>query len=94
MPEDSDGPIGALIEGIMESIADWYSRNLSSETSKGKLERAMQGYHNNQPPFGMDKTKQGVLYPNVHELKGLLEAYKTYATGKTATPTSPTCSPS
>jgi DNA invertase Pin-like site-specific DNA recombinase len=45
--EDSDGAIGALIEGIMESVADWYSRNLSNETTKGKRERALQGYHNN-----------------------------------------------
>ncbi len=34
--EDSDGPMGALIEGIMESVADWYSQNLSAETAKGK----------------------------------------------------------
>lgn len=34
--EDSDGAIGALIEGVMESVADWYSRNLSAETVKDK----------------------------------------------------------
>jgi hypothetical protein len=28
--EDSDGPMGALIEGIMESVADWYSQNLAT----------------------------------------------------------------
>ncbi len=32
--EDSDGPMGALIEGIMESVADWYSQNLSAETAR------------------------------------------------------------
>lgn len=79
--EDSDGAIGALIEGIMESVADWYSRNLAQETVKGKRERARQGYHNNLPPFGTDKTKKGVLYPNEHELKGLLLAFEFYATG-------------
>ncbi|MCI0712862.1 MAG: recombinase family protein [Chloroflexi bacterium] len=40
--EDSDGAIGALIEGIMESAADWYSHNVSNETTKGKRERARQ----------------------------------------------------
>ena len=56
--EDSDGAIGALIEGIMECVAEWYSRNLAEETTKGKHERAMQGYHNNQPPYGMDKNEE------------------------------------
>jgi hypothetical protein len=29
--EDSDGPMVALIEGIMESVADWYSQNLAAD---------------------------------------------------------------
>ena len=62
--EDSDGPIGALIEGIMECVADWYSRNLATETAKGKRERARQGHHNNRPPFGYDKTKEGPTRTN------------------------------
>ena len=80
--EDSDGALGALIEGIMESVADWYSRNLAQETAKGKRERAAQGYHNNIPPFGSDKTEEGVLIPNDHELTGLMLAYRLYSTGK------------
>lgn len=80
--EDSDGPIGALIEGIMECVADWYSRNLASETQKGKLERARQGYHNNRPPFGMDKTDKGVLHPNESEMEGLRLAFDLYSTGE------------
>ncbi|GIL14735.1 MAG: recombinase RecD [Chloroflexota bacterium] len=79
--EDSDGALGALIEGIMESVADWYSRNLAQETVKGKRERAAQGYHNNLPPFGTDKSKDGVLLPNDHELKGLTLAFELYSTG-------------
>jgi site-specific DNA recombinase len=79
--EDSDGPIGALIEGIMESVADWYSRNLAQETAKGKRERALQGLHNNRPPFGLDKDKDGVLIPNEHELPGVLLAFELYSTG-------------
>ena len=58
--EDSDGPMGALIEGIMESVADWYSQNLSAETAKGKKERSHQGKHNNRAPFGMKKNKDKI----------------------------------
>ena len=79
--EDSDGPMGALIEGIMESVADWYSRNLASETKKGKRERAMQGFHNNQAPFGYDKDENGVLVPNEKEAEILREIYRKYVTG-------------
>ncbi len=80
--EDSDGAIGALIEGIMESVADWYSRNLSNETTKGKHERALQGYHNNRPPFGYDKSSEGILIPNPQERIGLRLAFERYATGE------------
>lgn len=80
--EDSDGPMGALIEGIMESVADWYSQNLSAETSKGKKERALQGLHNSGAPFGMKKNKDKVLIPDEDELPGLQLAFALYATGK------------
>ena len=80
--EDSDGPMGALIEGIMESVADWYSQNLSAETAKGKKERSHQGKHNNRAPFGMKKNDAKILVPDEDELPGLLMAYEEYATGK------------
>lgn len=79
--EDSDGSMGLIIEGIMESVADWYSQNLAAETVKGKREKARQGYHNNLAPFGMDKTKDGILIPNEEELKGLRLAFDLYSTG-------------
>ena len=82
--EDSDGPMGALIEGIMESVADWYSQNLSAETAKGKKERSHQGKHNNRAPFGMKKDKNGILIPHEDELPGLQMAYKLYAEGKSS----------
>ena len=78
--EDSDGPMGALIEGIMESVADWYSRNLGTETAKGKKERGLQGYHNNRPPFGTEKNKQKILVRDKDEFPGLLMAFEAYAT--------------
>lgn len=78
--EDSDGPIGMLVEGIMECVADWYSRNLAAETTKGKPERALQGYHNNRAPFGFDKDDDGVLINNDYELKGLCMAFDLYNT--------------
>jgi site-specific DNA recombinase len=80
--EDSDGPMGALIEGIMESVAGWYSQNLATETAKGKKERTAQGLHNNQAPFGMSLNEQRELVPDKTELPGLRPAFEKYATGE------------
>ncbi len=80
--EDSDGPMGALIEGIMESVADWYSQNLAAETAKGKKERSHQGKHNNRAPFGLKKNKDMVLISDENELPGLILAFESYATNK------------
>ncbi len=78
--EDSDGPMGALIEGIMESVADWYSKNLASEVAKGKKERTQQGFHNNIAPFGYRKDEDKVLVPDEVEAEGLRLAFEMYAT--------------
>jgi DNA invertase Pin-like site-specific DNA recombinase len=78
--EDSDGPTGALVEGMMESMADWYSKNLADEVAKGKKERSRQGYHNNGAPFGMKKNKDKILIPDEAEIIGLRLAFTLYAT--------------
>ena len=80
--EDSDGPIGALIEGIMESVAEWYSRNLGAEVRKGVKERHNQGIHNRKPPFGYKRGKDKVLVVDQHEAEGVRMAFEAYATGK------------
>ena len=80
--EDSDGPIGALIEGIMESVAEWYSRNLATEISKGIKERNRQGKHTNNAPFGYRKNDESVLVHEETEVPGVILAFEAYATGK------------
>jgi site-specific DNA recombinase len=79
--EDSDGDDGAFVEGMMECVAEWYLVNLSGEASKAKRERAMQGLHNNQAPFGMTKDQNKVLIPDENELPGLIMIFETYASG-------------
>ncbi len=82
LSEDEDSLAGMLTEGVLELVAEWYSRNLSTETKKGKREKAFQGRHNNLPPFGYDKTPDGILIPNAHEREGVELAFREYATGK------------
>ncbi|MCB0083473.1 MAG: recombinase family protein, partial [Caldilineaceae bacterium] len=80
--EHSEGAMGALMEGVMESVADWYSRNLATETAKGKKERATQGIHNNAAPFGYTKNENKILIPDPHEAEGLRMVFELYATDK------------
>lgn len=47
-----DDPVGRLMEGIMESIAEFYSANLALEVRKGKREGALKTLVLGEPPFG------------------------------------------
>lgn len=82
LSEDEDGLAGMLIEGVMELVSEWYSRNLSQETRKGKHERALQGRQNNPAPFGYDSTEKGVLTPNPKDGPAVRLAFELFATGK------------
>lgn len=48
-----EGPTGKLLEGIIESIDEFYSANLSQDTVRGLKENTMRGFWNGGvPPFG------------------------------------------
>lgn len=50
-----EGPTGKLLEGIIESIDEFYSANLSQDTIRGLKENTMRGFWNGGvPPFGYD----------------------------------------
>lgn len=80
--EDTHGEEGMYIEGLLESVAEWYLENLGEEMAKGKHERARQGLHNNQAPFGMRKDERKVLVKDENEYLGLLLAFESYSSGR------------
>lgn len=48
-----EGPTGKLLEGIIESIDEFYSANLSQDTIRGLKENTMRGFWNGGvPPYG------------------------------------------
>ena len=72
---------GRLQFHILAVFADWYLRNLSRETRKGKYARVLKGKHNNQPPIGYQVDEEGVATA-VPEIAELIEAsYELYASG-------------
>ena len=47
-----EGPFGSLIERIIEWMDEYYSINLSGETSRGMTEKALRGGYQCTPPLG------------------------------------------
>ncbi len=47
-----DGPFGSLIERIIEWMDEYYSINLSGETTRGMTEKALRGGYQSTPPLG------------------------------------------
>jgi site-specific DNA recombinase len=83
-------PSGMLMHGIMSSIAEFYSRNLATETHKGMLQKAKNGGTPGMVPFGYlnvrRRTEDGremrtvVLDPERAEHARWI--FETYATGE------------
>ena len=46
-----EGPTGKLLEGIIESIDEFYSANLSQDTIRGLKENTMRGFWNGGVPY-------------------------------------------
>ncbi len=48
-----DSPVGRLLEGVIESIDEFYSANLGQDVLRGMRENAAQGFFNgSRPPYG------------------------------------------
>jgi DNA invertase Pin-like site-specific DNA recombinase len=49
-----NSPMGTFMEGIVELVDEWYSKNLAIETRRGLIENARQGYSGGgTPPYGL-----------------------------------------
>jgi hypothetical protein len=46
-------PEGELLFHMISLLGRFYCDSLSKETNKGKLERSLQGYHNDAVPWGI-----------------------------------------
>ena len=81
-----DTASGKLVEGILASLAEFYSANLSTEVKKGMLQKAKQGGLPGHAPVGYENVRDEkgvakiVVVPEQSEL--VKEAFKLYATGE------------
>ncbi len=80
-----DTASGKLVEGILASIAEFYSANLSAEVKKGMRQKVKQGGWPHQAPIGYInlRDENGIAQIVVEEDQAMLvkEAFTLYATG-------------
>ena len=85
-----ESPSGRLVHGIMASIAEFYSRNLATEVSKGLRQKAMNGGTPNKAPAGYRNVRtfdaQGrearIVEVDEERAQIIRWAFTTYATGE------------
>lgn len=86
-------PSGLLVHGIMSSIAEFYSRNLATEVSKGMTQKAVTGGTSGKAPVGyLNVRKRDELGREIRgveldpERAPLIKwAFEAYATGRYST---------
>lgn len=78
-----DSPESCILESVIESMAEYYSKNLARETMKGMKENAYKAMHTGgKPPLGYDvdpNTRKYIL--NVDESKSVSLIFEMYANG-------------
>ncbi len=83
-----DSASGKLVEGILASIAEFYSANLSQEIRKGLDQKAAEGGWPGRAPFGYRNVRregggrrgEAILEPD-HQAPLVVWAFERYATG-------------
>ncbi|MDD4680446.1 MAG: recombinase family protein, partial [Clostridia bacterium] len=76
-----DSNISQLVEGIMETMAEFYSKNLSGEVIKGMSEKARRGEMHVTPPYGYDKEPGKPYTINEQETKYVQLIYEWFLNG-------------
>ena len=88
MENIDETPSGILLHGIMSSVAEFYSRNLSTEVVKGSKKKAQAGGTNNRAPIGYlnvqtPSARKPIRTVEVDPVRGpiMAWAFEAYATG-------------
>ncbi len=88
--DDDNSAYGAMMEQMLAVFSAFYSKNLSTETKRGKHQRAVRGEYNGSiPPLGYDlvtareatEARPYGLYVNLRQAALVRRAFKLYASG-------------
>lgn len=79
----TEGPEGVLIEGLMEAMAEYYSRQLSQNIQRGMDYNAQHALYNGHKLFGYDVDRSTKKYiPDPNTAPFVQWAFKEYASGR------------
>lgn len=77
-----DSPESIILESVLEGMSEYYSRNLSREVIKGKMETAYQCKHNGGiPPLGYDVAADKTYTINKYEAEAVKTIFKMFVQG-------------
>lgn len=88
--DDDDSEYAAIMEHALAVFSAFYSRNLVTETKRGKKQRAMNGeFNGSQAPIGYDlmtskeatERRPAGLYINREQAEAVYNAFQRYSTG-------------
>ena len=79
----TEGPEGVLIEGLMEAMAEYYSRQLSQNIQRGMDYNAQHALYNGHKLFGYDVDRSTKKYiPDPNTAPFVQWAFREYASGR------------
>ena len=85
MENIADSPEGIILEGLLESMAEYYSANLSENVKRGQKESISKGWYlGGHPPYGY-RVQDHKLVPNDKEAPVAREIFRRYASGESLT---------
>lgn len=78
-----DSPESAMMEAMIESMAEYYSKNLARETMKGLTENALKGKHcGGIPPLGFKLNSSNFYEIDDYEAQGVRYIFRLFLEGK------------
>ena len=79
-----EGAAGVLTEGMLESIAEWYSRNLSENVQRGMRDNAMKGLSNGVEILGYCRGPDGRYAIDADRAPLVRQIFEQYISGYSA----------
>jgi len=76
-----DGAAGVLTEGMLEALAEWYSRTISENTKRGQHDNAIKGLYNGHLAYGYDRSPDNRFSINEAEAAIVRRIFDMYSQG-------------
>lgn len=82
MENISDSPEGIILEGLMESLAEYYSANLAENVKRGLYDSALEFKVLSQPTYGYKRGENGRYEIDEYTAPIVARIFNEYASGK------------